>query len=104
MDENESLRLGVGIVQQQQTISVVRSSNDLPDGYLEAVGDRGRIVKWATRKRSWHIPQSEGWARLGTDDLTRGVVERAIRKLMVEEEGVEEFQIGRRPLGRASDR
>ncbi|MCD7467059.1 hypothetical protein HAX54_004252 [Datura stramonium] len=132
MDENELIETAWGLFNSNRPfLWVVRSSNDLPDGYLEAVGDRGRIVKWAPQKEVLAHPAIGGfWSHcgwnstlesilegvpmicrpcfgdqnvnarylthvwkvgleLGTDDLTRGVVERAIRKLMVEEEGEE---------------
>nr|WIW42691.1 UDP-glycosyltransferase [Nicotiana tabacum] len=141
MDKKELIETAWGLFNSNQPfLWVVRQSSidgstsiehDLPDGYLEAVGDRGRIVKWAPQKEvlahravggfwshcGWNstlesivegVPMicrpcfgdqnvnaryiTHVWKvglQIGSDDLTRCVIESTIRKLMVEEEGKE---------------
>lgn len=59
MDKNEFIETAWGLFNSNQPfLWVIRSNNsmdvwnsiELPDGYLEAIGDRGRIVKWAPQK------------------------------------------------------
>ncbi|XP_059297663.1 UDP-glucose iridoid glucosyltransferase-like [Lycium ferocissimum] len=80
MDKNEFIETAWGLFNSNQSfLWVVRPSSiehDLPDGYLEAVGDRGRIVKWAPQKEVLAHPAVGGfWSHCGWNSTLESILE-----------------------------
>ncbi|KAM3376134.1 hypothetical protein P3S68_014848 [Capsicum galapagoense] len=80
MDKNEFIETAWGLFNSNQPfLWVVRKSieyHDLTDGYLEAVGDRGRIVKWAPQKKVLVHPAIGGfWSHCGCNSTLESIFE-----------------------------
>ncbi|CAN4102263.1 unnamed protein product [Withania somnifera] len=88
MDKREFIETAWGLFNSNQPFMwVVRPSNskydsnsiehhDLPDGYLEAVGSRGRIVKWAPQKEVLAHPAVGGfWSHCGWNSTLESILE-----------------------------
>ncbi|KAF3657554.1 hypothetical protein FXO38_13642 [Capsicum annuum] len=80
MDKNEFIETAWGLFNSNQPfLWVVRKSieyHDLTDEYLEAVGDRGRIVKWAPQKEVLAHPAVGGfWSHCGCNSTLESIFE-----------------------------
>ncbi|KAK4378792.1 hypothetical protein RND71_000654 [Anisodus tanguticus] len=80
MDKEEFVETAWGLFNSNQPfLWVVRPSateHDLPDGYLEAVGDRGHIVKWPPQKEVLAHPAVGGfWSHCGWNSTLQSILE-----------------------------